>query len=273
MAIFLVIVLATSPVWAQAPAAPAILPAPGAAAPSPTTTPQLPPGKTQFAGSGKTETPSTGPVTACAPGPTQAQCLQKLAQAQGGQKDQGGMDKAMPILNALSQMFGGNSSEVEPEWGSERMARTGGDAGGNGDYAPAGPYILARELKAQGGRGTAAIVPPFQKWFDVCTEKVGLGICKFKFLGIWGDANHMKRKSCHNSGEALDAGFPFDCTVAGKVVAESSQAMDVAKCLATQTGNAFGIIFRNQTPVPNMSRSSIDPHLHHIHVKVRSCRY
>lgn len=39
-----------------------------------------------------------------------------------------------------------------------------------------------------------------------------------KFLGIWGDAEHKKRKSDHNTGDALDIGYGSDVNKAEKIL-------------------------------------------------------
>ena len=47
--------------------------------------------------------------------------------------------------------------------------------------------------------GAAKIVKPFRSRHRACAS-----VCSYVSWGIWGDSKHKKRRSCHNSGEAID---------------------------------------------------------------------
>lgn len=271
MQLLLTLVLVTSPVFAQTPPTagppPVVLPPVNNGAPS-----QAPDGfgngKTPFAGE-PTNSPAAAPF-GCAPGPTQAQCLQTVQRMMPGQqkKKDDGMEKAMQILNAVGSALGGGGGGYEPADGHERMAAggSGADQGGGG-YGSGASTTMAKDLKMQSGRGTARIVPVFQKYFDMCTQSAQLGTCRFRNDGIWGDAAHMARKSCHNDGRAIDVGLPFVCEQ-GTYKWDDPKMLEVAKCL--DGNNELKVTFRNCDKV-GMGQSGVSCHRDHMHVKLREC--
>lgn len=217
----------------------------------------------------------------CAPGPFQLACLQKAGRPgpiilgnpyasnplqQPRKKD--GLQKIMPILNALSQMMGGGAPE--PAYpGGERMAGVDGHGHG-GAYG----YPGSANATAAGLNGTARVEAPFKEYFPRCTRAVGLGECSFKHLGTFGDASHRARYSCHNSGDAIDVGFPFTC--GGRTIQSTDpEAMAVAKCMAGNADNRFKVIFQDRTDpdVPNLiPGGKRGQHNGHMHIQLNPCR-
>lgn len=65
---------------------------------------------------------------------------------------------------------------------------------------PASPSAAIEPAMTQhlGNRG-APIMGPFLQAFRVCAPG-----CSYTDWGVWGDIPHQKRKSCHNSGSAID---------------------------------------------------------------------
>lgn len=168
-------------------------------------------------------------------------------------------------------MGGGGGGAGEPTFsGGERMAITDGSGATTG-YG--GVDVSPGNLNANSARGHAPIVEPFKNYFQRCTEKLGLGTCSFKNLGVWGDAAHRARRSCHNSGEAIDVGLPFNCSNGGSFNANDPRAMEVAKCMAADSDERFGVIFKDQTPVRNMfPGGQRGAHNGHMHIQLKNCR-
>lgn len=188
----------------------------------------------------------------------------------------------MPLLNPpptspggiggpLSSMMGAPGAYM----GGDRIA-SGGYGGGNPGGQPAGPYTTSNQVSAMSNRGTAAVVEPVKKWLPYCTQKIGLGTCSFRNDGIWGDASHMARRSCHNIGQAWDIGLPLNCSGENgkkQISPDNPKAMELAQCLANDTGNTFGIIFRDvkaHNMFPSYQRGN---HYWHIHVQLKTCPY
>jgi hypothetical protein len=187
----------------------------------------------------------------------------------------------MPLLNPPPMGPGGLSGPLSSMMGApgaymggDRIA-SGGYGGGPGGQ-PAGPYTTADQVSAMSNRGTAAVVEPVKKWLPYCTQKIGLGNCTFRNDGIWGDASHMARRSCHNIGQAWDIGLPLNCSGDNgnrKVMPDNAKAMELAHCLADDTGNTFGVIFQDvkaHNMFPSYQRGN---HYWHIHVQLKTCPY
>lgn len=206
----------------------------------------------------------------CPAGPNQIECLRASMAKEKEKTD--AMSKIAPILNALGSAMGGGG--FEPANPGERMG-AGWDSGANsgtGGYSDRASTTYAENLNPRSSRGFAPIVDPIKQWFPACTQKVGLGKCAFRNDGIWGDAAHMSRKSCHNIGAAIDVGLPLKCDTGGTVPATDPRAMEVAKCMASQTNNTFKVIFLDRVEAPGMTTSHTKGnHNHHMHIKLRSC--
>ncbi len=215
----------------------------------------------------------------CQPGPYQHLCMSRMpnqnflfGQPPKPKKKDDGMQKIMPILNAISQMMGGGGSNApEPTTsGGERMAITDGSGNTTG-YG--GADVSPSNLQSNSARGNAPIVAPFKHYFERCTQSLGLGSCTFKNLGIWGDSAHRARRSCHNSGEAIDVGLPFNCSSGGRFDANDPRAMQVAMCMAANSDEKFGVIFKDQTPARNMFPGGRrGQHNGHMHIQLKNCR-
>ncbi len=182
-------------------------------------------------------------------------------------------EKMMPILNAIKGMMSGGQTGTanEPSNLGDRIATTDPSSGTVNGYS--GQDVSASSLQPNSGRGYARIVEPIKIYFEKCTQKLGYGSCTFKNMGIWGDAAHRARRSCHNSGDAIDLGLPFNCTKAGTFNATDNKAMEVAKCLAADSDNKFQVIFRDKAPVKNMfPGGQRGAHNGHMHVQLKGCR-
>jgi hypothetical protein len=181
----------------------------------------------------------------------------------------------MKILNPPVMTPPGAATDENP---SERMAGSEGDYGshgssGGGSYSSGNPTASASQLQGHSSRGFAPIVDPFKIAFPQCTEQVGLGQCTYVPLGIWGDQAHRARQSCHNAGEAIDVGLPFQCTNGGRIEAKDPRAMAVARCFANNQGGKFGVIFQDVRDGPNMFPGGTrGAHNGHMHIQLRFCR-
>lgn len=224
----------------------------------------------------------------CPPSAFQYSCLQQrdrqLSMMRQQQQNQNAMQKIMPLLNGIGNAAGGGGSGTGSGSGSgpgggERMANTDGSSGSTGSsgYTGGGASNSSGEPGTTSAnsvnKGAARIVEPFQRHFPKCTNKLGLGNCTFKNLGIFGDARHRAQRSCHNSGDAWDIGYPMKCGDGKVIHAADPQAMEIAKCLASDSGDELGVIFRDQAPVKNMFPGGVrGQHNTHMHVQLRNCR-
>ncbi len=245
-------------------------------------------GRTQFAGPPPGVAPYNCPLGStacinqnmqnlaggCPPGPYQSACMQRRAQVYNGLLNQPPkpkediMKKIMPLLNALGGGGGGGGNGVGS--GGERMA--GSDGHNHGGAINRDPRSSTTSVGSV-NREAGPIVEPFQRHFPKCTNSLGLGECTFNDQGIMGDARHQRGRSCHNSRQAWDIGFPFVCSTGGTIQADDAKALEIAKCLADQTNNELGIIFRDIQHGPNMfPASKLGMHNGHIHVQLRNCQ-
>lgn len=98
------------------------------------------------------------------------------------------------------------------------------------------------------GKG-AKISSAFEGKHKVCASG-----CGYVSWGIWGDDAHKKRKSCHNSGEAIDI---HAITCGGKTYAPPTKRfLKYVGCMKKY----FGTIHGNKD------------HKQHVHIELRNCR-
>lgn len=147
--------------------------------------------------------------------------------------------------------------------GRSEIANPSGDEGmsyrsNSGTLTPVSPSDLS---------GMRKIIPPFQKWFSACTKGLGLGDCRFENMGIMGDAAHRARRSCHNSGEAIDVGT-VTCSGGQKITTDSAQFFSLANCMANDSKDELQVIFYKATG-PNMIQKS--DHNKHMHIQLKNC--
>jgi hypothetical protein len=103
--------------------------------------------------------------------------------------------------------------------------------------------------KRSGGGGGPRILAPFKARHAVCAPG-----CTYVSWGIWGDKDHQARKSCHNSGDAIDI-HAFRC---GKTLngPRTARFKKYVGCMKQQFGTVFG----------NAS------HKNHVHIQLKGCR-
>lgn len=99
-------------------------------------------------------------------------------------------------------------------------------------------------------KGSPRILNPFlNRHNNVCASGYG-----YVSWGIWGDRAHQRRRSCHNSGDAIDI---HAITHQGKVYTGKTQRFrDYVSCMHKEFGTVFG----------NSS------HTDHVHIQLRPCR-
>lgn len=176
--------------------------------------------------------------------------------------------EAQALMNAfgliLRSMGGGANNGYGMYGGRSEIASSYGDSGGisaggsGGSLTPVGPSELS---------GPRKIIPPFQKWFGTCTKNLGLGDCRFENMGIMGDAAHRARRSCHNSGQAIDVGT-VTCSGGQKLTTDSAQYFNLANCMANDSNNELQVIFYKASG-PNMIQKS--DHNKHMHIQLKNC--
>lgn len=118
----------------------------------------------------------------------------------------------------------------------------------NGDVASEDPDEIWNLLNGF-FRKTAPISAPFKNQHKVCA-----GSCSYVSWGIWGDEAHKKRKSCHNSGEAID----IHAITCGKVKhgPTSSRFKNYVGCMRKK----FKVLFQ------------VKDHYQHAHIQIHNCR-
>lgn len=149
--------------------------------------------------------------------------------------------------------YGGRSEIANPS-GDEDINYSGSGS----TLTPVSPAELS---------GMRKIIPPFQKWFSACTKGLGMGDCRFENMGIMGDAAHRARRSCHNSGEAIDVGT-VTCSGGQKITTDSAQFFNLANCMANDSKDELQVIFYKATG-PNMIQKS--DHNKHMHIQLKNC--
>ena len=169
--------------------------------------------------------------------------LQQLLQAMGVDAGPGQPNQ---IVNA-----NGNYAEVAGPGEGNFTAHGGGD----------GKPVQASQLS-----GSAKIIKPFQYWFDKCSADLGMGSCKFINMGIEPDAAHRARRSCHNSGEAIDVG-PLTCSN-GSSKPGDEQFLKMADCMANSTNNVLQVIYFRSTGGNMIQKSD---HTNHMHIQLKNC--
>jgi len=99
-------------------------------------------------------------------------------------------------------------------------------------------------------RKTAKIEAPFKAQHNVCAKN-----CKYTSWGIWGDLAHQKRKSCHNSGEAIDI-HAITCGGVKHSGAKSSKFNSYVTCMRKK----FTVLWK------------VKDHFNHAHIQIPNCK-
>lgn len=173
------------------------------------------------------------------------------------------------LMAILSSLFGGSRSGTGGSSscsGSGELACASGGSGGSESYS-LDAFENVRPTATGDLSSPYKILGPFKKYFDTCTERVGLGTCKFINLGIKGDKAHQARRSCHNSMQAIDVG-PLTCSSGRRVLPSDPGFFDVASCMANQSNNELEVIF-HKAEGANMMRDS--NHKGHMHIQLKNC--
>lgn len=205
--------------------------------------------------------PATRPTLArTAAVPTQEQ-QQRLDQEEAQALQQAlGVSARVPGINSPGGAGAGGAAARRSEFADgESGDGSGGPVGGPAAAAPA--PVSPNDLST-----SKRIVEPFKKWFAVCTQKMGLNNCRVHNLGIMGDDRHRKKRSCHNSGEAIDIGAVM-CGEGQIIGKDSSRYFTLAKCLANDSNNELQVIHKKASG-PNMMQDKDHPHLH---VQIKNC--
>ena len=94
--------------------------------------------------------------------------------------------------------------------------------------------------------------PPIVGPFTTAHEKCAPG-CRFVSWGIWGDARHQAKRSCHNSGQAIDI---HAIVCGGKTYPSlSARFTNYASCMKGSLGVIYGS----------------GDHRDHAHIELRHC--
>ncbi len=110
-------------------------------------------------------------------------------------------------------------------------------------------YLTMFVAKKRSGGGAPRILAPFKKRHEVCAPG-----CGYVSWGIWGDKAHQKRRSCHNSGDAID----IHAVRCGKTT-HGPRTAKFAKYVGCMK-QSFGTVFGNKD------------HKNHAHIQLRDCR-
>lgn len=118
----------------------------------------------------------------------------------------------------------------------------------NGEAASGNPDALWNILFGL-QRKAAKIEALFKARHAACAKG-----CSYVSWGIWGDEAHKKRKSCHNSGEAIDI-HAIKC---GKVTSgpKTSKFKTYVNCMKSK----FTVLFQ------------VKDHFEHAHIQIPNCR-
>lgn len=215
---------------------------------------------------------TTAPVTAPAAqapvtGPVQYQVVAPNPQIASTHQDNNKLPSE--LLAILQSVFGIGSNN--------RAGNSNSSCGGSSEIACAGDdtresystdsFANVRPTGTSDLTSPFKILGPFKKYFDGCIEKAGLGTCRFVNLGVKGDASHQKRRSCHNSAQAIDVG-PLTCSSGRKILASDPKYFEVAKCMANQANNELQVIFY-KSEGSNMIQKS--DHNNHMHIQIKNC--
>lgn len=173
----------------------------------------------------------------------------------------------MPMMPAYSPPSGFDG-DYGDDYGDELYgggSSSGGGSSGGGSSGGGAPDNTPTASRAINGRHP--IVGPFKEEFDKCLNKVGLSpSCKFENWGIMGDKAHQRRRSCHNTGEAIDVG-PIHCDGA-KYDSKHPKFLEMAKCMANNSGEKFKVLFHTAHP-PNLRYAP--NHTGHMHIQLKTC--
>ena len=111
---------------------------------------------------------------------------------------------------------------------------------------------LYSDLFSAKGAGVSQKRPPILAPFLAQHGQCGTG-CEYVSWGIWGDARHQAKRSCHNAGEAIDI-HAIRC--GGVVSAAGSKRFNsYASCMRQK----FGVIYGS------------GDHRDHAHIQLRGC--
>jgi hypothetical protein len=112
-------------------------------------------------------------------------------------------------------------------------------------YLPDGSEFKSDLL--QSASSSAPILGPFLEAHRSCASG-----CGYVSWGIWGDEAHQRRRSCHNSGEAIDI---HAITCGGTHKALSSRFDEYVDCMR----GSLGVIYRSAN------------HYNHAHFQLNGC--
>jgi hypothetical protein len=118
-----------------------------------------------------------------------------------------------------------------------------------GELASENPDMIASLIFNYSERVTAKIEAPFKAQHAKCASG-----CSFVSWGIWGDEAHKHRRSCHNSGEAID----IHAITCGKTqsAALSKRFDTYVSCMRKK----FKVLYR------------IKDHFGHAHIQIPNCK-
>lgn len=190
-------------------------------------------------------------------------------------QDSSGGGGSNPLQNIMNALGGGGAGSPGTQSGRDESVNSGDDY--SSPYAPsASPVTAGTASYASRIRGGAPIKGPFQEFWPKCTNKLGLGECSFIPYGIFPSAAHCAKspRSCHNTGHAIDVGFPLTCAGGKKIGKNDPMAMEVAKCMANpgMVGSPLKVIFKDQVNAPNMIRGNPrGAHHGHMHIQFANC--
>lgn len=209
--------------------------------------------------------PAPSPVPNGVPSPVNPAVPQSGVPQQASAQQQPSAGAGMPMMPMIP-MVPYSPPNVEGAYGDDGGELYGGSGGGaRGVYGGGASDNTPTASRNLGGRHP--IVGPFKEEFDKCLNKVGLGSsCKFENWGIMGDKAHQRRRSCHNTGEAIDVG-PIHCDGV-KYDSKHPKFIEMAKCMANDTGDKFKVLFHTKQP-PNLRYAP--NHTGHMHIQLKTC--
>lgn len=136
---------------------------------------------------------------------------------------------------------------IAREGGQQRQAQTTSyrrQYSGNQSFEPA----MTQHIPAR----NAPILGPFNRAFQQCCPGG-----TYTSLGIWGDARHQRRRSCHNSGSAIDISA-VRCPASGTARAGTQKFRNFVRCMGSREG-LYTI-------------HGVKDHYGHVDIALRSCQ-
>lgn len=121
-------------------------------------------------------------------------------------------------------------------------------------------HATARKIKkvAKEGRDKGSIVQgryaPIMKPFRAAFQSCAAG-CSYQDWGVWGDRRHRARRSCHNSGSAID--IPSITCKGKRYAAGSKRFREFTQCM-NRTSALYVIFGKGE-------------HKHHAHISLEKC--